>query len=101
MVHVIASVRIKEGKRSDYLGVFKTIIPVVRSEKGCVNYFPAIDLPADLPAQKLDEHMVTIIETWESLDALYDHLKTPHYLAYREQVKDIVENVSLKVLQEA
>jgi len=56
---------------------------------------------ADLPPQVLDENTVTIIEKWESLEALRDHLNTPHMLAYREKVKDIVAELSLKVLQEA
>ncbi|MDP3016444.1 MAG: antibiotic biosynthesis monooxygenase [Deltaproteobacteria bacterium] len=45
--------------------------------------------------------MVTIIEKWESLEALRDHLVAPHMLAYKGKVKDIVEDLSLKVLQEA
>jgi quinol monooxygenase YgiN len=49
----------------------------------------------------LDENVVTIIEKWESLEALRDHLKAPHMLAYQEKVKDIVEDRSLKVLEEA
>ena len=43
--------------------------------------------------------MVTILEHWASLDALKTHSVTPHMLAYREQVKDLVEGVSLKVLR--
>jgi quinol monooxygenase YgiN len=45
--------------------------------------------------------MVTIIEKWDSLEALRNHLTAPHMLAYREKIKDIVEDLSLKVLQEA
>jgi quinol monooxygenase YgiN len=35
------------------------------------------------------------------VEALRAHLKTPHMLAYREKVKDIVEVLSIKVLKEA
>jgi len=76
-------------------------VPSVKKERGCIEYFPAIDLDAGLPPQTLDENVVTIIEKWESLEALRDHLKAPHMLAYREKVKEIVENVLLKVLKEA
>jgi quinol monooxygenase YgiN len=54
-----------------------------------------------LPPQSLDENIVTIIEKWESLEALRDHLNEPHMLTYKEKVKDIVEGISIKVLQEA
>ncbi|MBE9521553.1 MAG: antibiotic biosynthesis monooxygenase, partial [Proteobacteria bacterium] len=72
-----------------------------RDENGCIEYFPAVDIDADLPPQSLDENVVTIIEKWENLEALRDHLNAPHMLAYKEKVKNIVEDVSLKVLQEA
>jgi quinol monooxygenase YgiN len=48
----------------------------------------------------LDENVVTIIEKWESLEALRDHLEAPHMLAYSEKVKNIVAGLSLKVLRE-
>ncbi len=101
MIHVIASIRVKAGKVSEFLEVFKSNIPDVKKEKGCIEYFPAVDVVTDLPPQRLDENLVTIIEKWESLEALGDHLEAPHMLAYRQRVGDIVEKVSLKVLTEA
>jgi len=101
MINVIASIRVKAGRVSEFLGIFKSNVPSVKEERGCIGYVPTVDIDADLPAQTLDENVVTIIEKWESLEALRDHLKTPHMLAYREKVKDIVEDVSIKVLKEA
>jgi len=49
----------------------------------------------------VDENVVTIIEAWESPEELRNHLVAPHMLAYREKVSGIVENVTIKVLQEA
>ena len=101
MISVIASVHVRPGMVPGFLEVFKANVPAVREETGCVEYFPATDVAADLPPQALDENVVTIIEKWESLEALRDHLKAPHMLAYKEKVSDMVEGVSLKVLQEA
>jgi quinol monooxygenase YgiN len=101
MISVIASIRVKAGKRSEFLQLFKANVLKVRAEKGCIEYFPAVDVDSGLPPQVLDEHRVTIIEKWESLDALRAHLTAPHMLAYKEKVKDLVEDVALKVLQEA
>ncbi|MEJ2588953.1 MAG: putative quinol monooxygenase [Deltaproteobacteria bacterium] len=101
MIHVIASARIKAGKVPEFLEIFKANIPAVKNEKGCVAYVPAVDIDAGLPPQQMDEHVVTVLEKWESLEALHDHLKSPHMLAYREKVKGIVEDVSLKILKEA
>jgi quinol monooxygenase YgiN len=101
MINVIASIRVKPGRLSEFLEIFKSNVPSVREESGCIEYFPAVDIDADLPPQSLDENVVTIIEKWENLEALRDHLNAPHMLAYKEKVKDIVEGVSIKVLQEA
>ena len=101
MINVIASIRVKAGRLSEFLEIFKSNVPNVREERGCIEYFPAVDIDADLPPQSLDENVVTIIEKWESLEALRDHLKAHHMLAYKEKVKDIVEDISLKVLKEA
>jgi quinol monooxygenase YgiN len=101
MINVLASIRIKAGQRSDFIKIFKENVPLVRSEKGCIEYFPAVDIDAKLPRQVQDENIVTIIEKWESLEALHNHLKAPHMLVYREKVKDLVESSTLKILQEA
>ena len=100
MINVIASIRVKAGMLSKFVEIFKSNVPNVREERGCIEYFPTVDINADLPPQSLDENVVTIIEKWESLDALRDHLKAPHMLSYKEKVKDMVEDLSLKVLQE-
>ncbi|MFO7738000.1 MAG: putative quinol monooxygenase [Desulfatiglandaceae bacterium] len=101
MIHVIASIRVKEGKVSEFLDIFKANLPHVRKESGCVEYFPALDIDADLPSQILDKNVVTIIEKWDSPKALHHHLSAPHMLAYKQKTADIVRGVSLKILQEA
>lgn len=100
MIRVVATIRLKPGNVSDYLKIVKANVVNVREESGCVEYAACVDTAADLPPQNIDENVVTIIEKWESLEALHNHLKTPHMLSYRETVKDILESVSLKVLKE-
>ena len=101
MINVIASICIETGSLSDFLEIFRANMLKVREEKGCVEYVPLVDIDAKLAPQTLDDNVVTIIEKWESLQALRDHLEAPHMLAYREKVKNIVTGLSLKVLKEA
>ncbi len=101
MIHVIASVRVKPGKRQELLDLFKVNLPKVREEKGCIRYFPAVDVNTGLPPQSLDENMVTVIETWESVEALKNHLTTPHMAVFFEKEKSLVEGSTIKILQEA
>jgi quinol monooxygenase YgiN len=100
MIIVIASIHIKEARRSEFIDIFKANIPRVLEEKGCKQYLPSIDVPTGLPTQELNSNAVTIIENWESLEDLLAHLSAPHMLTYREKVKDLVEKASLKILKE-
>lgn len=101
MIHVIASIHIKEGRVAEFVEIFKSNIPHVLEEKGCIEYAPTIDVPTDLPPQELNGNVVTIVEKWDSLEDLRAHLSAPHMLSYQEKVKDIVEKVALKVLERA
>jgi len=101
MINVIASIHIKEGRLSEFIEIFKSNIPKVLEEKGCIEYVPTIDVPTGLPPQELNDNVVTIIEKWDSLEDLKVHLLAPHMLAYKEKVKDLVDKLSLKVLGEA
>ncbi len=100
MINVIASIYIKEGKLSDYLRILKANVLLVRKEKGCIEYIPAGDIETGLAAQVLERNVVTILERWESMEALNAHLASPHMLEYREKAKDMVEKVSIKILKE-
>ncbi|QWV97086.1 antibiotic biosynthesis monooxygenase [Geomonas nitrogeniifigens] len=99
MICVIASIRVREGARDAFLEIFNDNIPRVKAEPGCIEYFPAVDVDAGLPVQLQDELVVTIVEKWQGVDALHEHLASPHMLEYKEKVKDLVTEVSLKVLQ--
>ena len=101
MINVIASIHIKKGRLSDFIEIFKSNIPNVLEEKGCIEYMPTVDIPTGLPPQELNDNVVTIIEKWGSLEDLRAHLSAPHMLAYREKVKDLVDKMSVKILGEA
>ncbi len=100
MINVVASIRVKEGKLSDYLAILKANMHAVRKERGCIEYVPTIDVDSKLPPQVLDKNCVTLLEKWGNLETLQAHLGSPHMLVYREKVKDLVGSVTFKVLQE-
>src|SRR3990172_2140971 len=100
MIHVIATIRTAAGRRDDFLAAFRELVPLVRAEAGCLEYGPAVDLEtpiSGLPPNRDD--VVTVVEKWESLAALQDHLAAPHMLRYREKVKDLVAGLGIRVLQ--
>jgi quinol monooxygenase YgiN len=99
MIYVIATVEVKAGKREAFLAEFHKNVPNVHAEKGCIEYGPTVDATTDIKAQiPRRESVVTIVEKWESLQALHAHLAAPHMAVYRERVKDIVVGVTLQIL---
>ncbi len=100
MIHVIATIELNEGRREDFLKEFRELMPKVHAENGCLEYGPTEDATTDIAAQ-IDrrENVVTIMEKWESLEALKAHLVAEHMISYRERVKDIVKSVSLQILK--
>ena len=99
LIYVIASIDLAEGARAFYLEELNKIIPLVRSEQGCLEYGAAEDVPAGIPIQEpINENTITIIERWSDVDALKIHLEAPHMQSYREAVKDYVKLVGIRVL---
>jgi quinol monooxygenase YgiN len=44
---------------------------------------------------------VTIVEAWESLGHLEDHLVAEHMVAYRPRVRQMIRQSTLQILQSA
>src|SRR5262245_45434938 len=100
MIHVIATVELAAGKRESFLEAFRANIPTVLKEDGCIEYGPAVDAVTDIGVQLPPrENVVTVVEKWRDLPALKAHLAAPHMVAYRVRVKDLVQRVSLQILQ--
>lgn len=100
MIFVIADIEIAEGKQAAFLEAFHQLVPLVHAEDGCIEYGPAIDADTDISVQvKNGSQIVTVMEKWESVDALKAHLAAPHMLTYREQVADLITGTSIKVLK--
>jgi quinol monooxygenase YgiN len=101
MIRVIASVALKQQYVAEYMAGFKANVPKVLAEEGCAEYFAAVDIESGLPPQTMDENTVTIIEQWESLDALRAHLESIHMKDFMKKTDHMVESLSLKVLRPA
>ena len=70
-------------------------------EEGCVEYSVTVDFQTDISIQDTEVSRVTVIEKWESFPHLESHSTAPHMLDYKARVEGMVENVSLKILEEA
>ena len=102
MIHVIAAIEVHDGKRDVLIEEFRRIEQVVREEDGCIEYGTAVDAQTDIDVQIAERlNVVTVVEKWESVDALKAHLAAPHMVEFRERVKDVVTGISLQILDPA
>jgi quinol monooxygenase YgiN len=102
MICVIATIEVVEGRREDFLSEFRKVVPKVLAEAGCLEYAPMVDVPTgigrQLPARP---HVVTILEKWESIEALEAHLIAPHMIEYRKAVKNLLQGTALRIFRPA
>lgn len=102
MVHVIAVITAKPGRREAILEAFRANIPAVRAEAGCVEYAPVVDAePAPGFQAKLGPDAFMVVEKWASMDALKAHAAAPHMAAYAAKVKDLIASRVIHILTPA
>jgi len=97
MIHVIASIIVRQDKMPDLLKIYETFIPKVNMESGCIMYSPTMDLKTDIVTQKQEANVVTVIEKWDNIAAFKEHLSAPHVIEFREDIKGVVDKVSIKI----
>ena len=99
MIHVIAVITAKPGKRDAILEAFRANVPNVRAEQGCIEYGAAIDADPALPVQtKYGPDTFVVIEKWESMDALKAHAAAPHMAAYAAKTRDHIASRVIHIL---
>ncbi len=99
MISVLATIETVEGRRDEFLKIFKELVPKVLAEEGCVEYGPWVDVPnsiIDPPA--IRENVVMVIEKWESLEALQAHIETPHVVEFLQAIDGLRVGISLQIL---
>jgi quinol monooxygenase YgiN len=102
MLHVVAIVTAKPGKRDAILEAIRANLPAVRAEIGCVEYGPAVDVASVGPFQtNAGPDTVFVIEKWADEGALKAHAAAPHMAAYAAKVKDLVASRVIHVLRPA
>ena len=102
MIHVVAIITARPGRRAELLKHFKANVPAVRAEKGCIEYGAAVDAEGAPSIQvKYGPDTFVVIEKWESLDALRAHAHAPHMVAYAEKVKPLLAERIIHVLEPA
>jgi quinol monooxygenase YgiN len=102
MIHVVAVITAKPGKREEILAAFRANVPAVRAERGCIEYGAAVDAENALPVQKKwGADTFLVIEKWESMQALQAHAAAPHMAAYAAKTRDLIASRVIHILSPA
>lgn len=102
MIHVIAIITAKPGKRDAVLSGFHRILPEVRAEEGCLEFGPVVDSNgASATATKLGPDTFMVVEKWTSLETHAAHSASPHMTSFRDDVKDLVQARLIYILNPA
>jgi len=102
MIHVVAIIKAKPGKRDAILEAFRANVPAVHAEAGCIEYGPAVDAEGAGGFQtQFGADTFVVIEKWESLDHLKAHGASPHMAAYGAKTKELIDSRVIHVLSPA
>ena len=102
MIHVLAFITTKPGKRDEVLAAFRANMPKVHAEDGCIEYQPVIDAEGMGAFQtKIGADSFVVIEKWQSTDHLKAHAGSPHMAEYAGKVKDLLADRVIHVFSGA
>jgi len=99
MIHVIAIITAKPGKRAELLTAFSGVVPLVHAEKGCVEYVPVTDANDGGKSQtELGPDTFMVVEKWESMEDLKAHAASDHMVAYGKSAAHMVADRVIHIL---
>jgi quinol monooxygenase YgiN len=102
MIHVLAFVSLKPGMMEKALDCYRVLVPkVLADEPGCLEYSPTKDCDLGLPNQEKNPNMIVVSERWKSIDDFRAHLDAGHVIEFRAAIKDCLEKITVKIMQDA
>jgi quinol monooxygenase YgiN len=102
IVHVLAIITAKPGRRAELLKAFQANVPNVHAEDGCIEYVATVDAEGAGSVQtRFGEDTFVVVEKWASLDALKAHAAARHMAAYAARTKDLIASRVIHVVSPA
>ena len=97
MIHVLAIITAKPGRRAEVLQHFAANCPAVRAEAGCIEYGAATDVE-NMGTAAFGPDTFVVIEKWDSADHLKAHAAAPHMKEDGAKTKDLLASRVIHVL---
>jgi quinol monooxygenase YgiN len=99
MIHIVAVLTAKMGHRAALLAAFKSIVPAVHEEPGCIEYQAVVDL--DSSPAKFGADAMVVIEKWQDQAALDAHNEGEALKGFLEKTKHVLAQAEVYLLQDA
>jgi len=98
MIHVIATIKAREGQRDVIATAFFRNLQTVRAKAGCIEYSLALHLPSGFPGQQtFDDNELIIVEKWSDLDALKAHIGDQAYQTWFAELWPQIAGASMQI----
>ena len=97
MIHVLAIITAKPGRRAEVLQHFAANRPTVLAEAGCIDYGAATDIE-NMGTAAFGPDTFVVIEKWDSVGHLKAHAAAPHMKEYGAKTKDLLASRVIHVL---
>ena len=78
MIIVNVEVSVEPGAADKARDAVKAMEQATRKEPGCLKYAFSVDLS--------DPGMIRVIERWESMEAIQNHMKSPHMADFQNAI---------------
>jgi quinol monooxygenase YgiN len=100
MIYVVVTMTIEDGRMDEFLALCGQLRPLVLAERGCIGYDYAREKDSLLAIQEaVDRNRITLVERWESPEALAAHGASPHMKAFGPKLAALRAKVSARVAE--
>lgn len=89
MVVLIAHVKLKADRVSDYLAHAEAMLAPSRAEEPCITY--------DFFTKPEDQTQLVFVEEWKTREGLEAHFNLPHFIDFKAKTADLVESVNIRI----
>jgi len=98
VIHIQVTMMIKEGRMKEFLALCEKLRRLVLKEKGCRAYEYTREIASPLGIQEpIDPNRITLVEGWESLAALKEHMEASHMKDYGPKMAELRSSVAARV----
>lgn len=98
MIYVMVTMEVEEGRMEEFLRLCGRLRPLVLAERGCLGYDYVRETSSPLPIQEpVDRNRITLVERWESVEALEAHRGAPHMAEFGPQMNRLRSKVTARV----